>query len=272
MSVLEAVVIGLVQGISEILPISSTAHILLLADLFNIPEPSIAATVFLNFGSFLAILLFFRKRWLRMAGGTLRLIWYRFGANAWYSQDDKTQGYYVLLLVIATVPAIVAGFFFEDIIAEMLRGTLSIAGALLAGGLLLLVADMTERRNSIEVIDGKRSFFIGLVQALALIPGFSRSGSAITGARLLKINREDAATFAFLMGAPVFIAAIVYQLPTLIKSGALLNVNLWLAFIIAAASTYAAIRFVLEFVKRQSYVWFVLYRAVLGGLLVLIAV
>jgi len=263
----EAIVIGLVQGITEILPISSTAHILLLAKVFQIPEPSIAATVFLNFGSFLAIILFFRTRWLHILQGTWRLILYALGRSQWYSSEDVHQSYYALLLVLATLPAVIIGYFFEEVIAETLRSSKVIAWALMGGGALLLVADLFPRRKTMERLTGRGAVWIGLFQALALIPGFSRSGSAITGARLLAFDRSDAATFAFLMGAPVLIAAMVYQLPVLVSSGAFNNIGLWVAFAMATISTYAAIRFIMGFVKQRSYASFVVYRFVLGTLI-----
>ncbi len=267
----EASILGLVQGITEILPISSTAHILLLADLFQIPEPSVAATVFLNFGSFLAIIAFFRGRWGKMLLGLSRMTTYYMGKTGWYAEEDFRQAQYVMILIIATIPALIAGFFFEDIIAETLRSPLVIAMALLGGGALLMVADFFTRNRTLNQIDGKQAFFIGCFQALALIPGFSRSGSAITGGRFLRMDRSEAATFAFLMGAPVLIAAMVYKLPELVTSGALMNGNLWLAFLVSMLSTYAAIRFIMDFVRQRSYAWFVLYRTVLA-IVVLISV
>jgi undecaprenyl-diphosphatase len=266
----EAVIIGLVQGITEILPISSTAHILLLADMFQIPEPSVAATVFLNFGSFLAIILFFGRRWLDILQGTWRLLLYGLGKSQWYSREDLDQSYYALLLVLATLPALVIGYFFEDIIAETLRHSRVIAGALMGGGALLLAADFFPRRKTMGQLDRIDAVWIGLFQALALIPGFSRSGSAITGARFLSLNRSDAATFAFLMGAPVLIAAMVYKLPVLFTSGAFSNTNLWVAFGISVLSTYAAIQFIMDFVRQRSYVWFVVYRFILGSLILVL--
>jgi len=261
----EAVIIGLVQGITEILPISSTAHILLLADILQITEPSIAATVFLNFGSFLAIMAFFRDRWQPIIQGAWRVgKWYVPGLSSWYGEEDQKQARYAWLLIVATFPAVIAGLLFEDVIENVLRSPLSIAFALIGGGMLLLLADVFSRWRTLGQLTKTQALFVGCFQALALIPGFSRSGSAITGARFLSLNRSDAAVFAFLMGAPVLVAAMVYQFPTLIMSGALQDTSMWLAFGISALSTYAAIRFLMFFVAHRSYVWFVVYRAVLG--------
>lgn len=271
MTWVEALVIGLVQGITEILPISSTAHILLLADIFQIPEPSIAATVFLNFGSFLAIIAFFRARWKPLIQGTWRVgRAYLSGTSVHYDTEDRKQAGYAGILGIATIPAVIAGLAFEDLIEAHLRSPLTIAGALIGGGLLLLLADIFPRRRSLHQMGSGRALFVGCFQALALIPGFSRSGSAITGGRFLSLQRSDAAVFAFLMGAPVLIAAMVYQLPVLIRSGALSSGSLWLAFAISAISTYGAIHFLMGFVAKRSYLWFVIYRALLGLVLLLI--
>ena len=202
------IILAIIQGIAEFLPISSSAHLIIFRDLFGIgaasitEELSLTFDIALHFGTLLAICLYFFKDFLDMViNGLTKGVKDEKGKILWY-------------LVVATIPAAVAGVLFESKIESIIRGNFYIiGGALIVMGILIYLADKynksTKNIKSMSIIN---ALLIGCSQAFALIPGFSRSGTTIAAARCLKINREDAAKFSFFLSAPVVLGSVILQL------------------------------------------------------------
>lgn len=270
LDILIGFIIGLVQGVTEILPISSTAHLILSGRLLGMPEKGLEFDVFMNFASWLAIILFFYGTLLAIIRSLVKLIRVRDYQKLSKSEQTSTKlgGY----LILSMIPAVIVGSLFEGIIENYLRSNLVIGFSLIIGGILLWIADSyTEGKKKAEEVSWWKVLIVGCFQSLALIPGMSRSGSTITGARFMGVSREESASFAFLMGTPIIIAATVSQLPELMSNQAILGWDVVAGFLGAVIGTYGTIALFLEFIKRQTYTVFVVYRLLLGVLLVLIS-
>ncbi|WP_462137520.1 undecaprenyl-diphosphate phosphatase [Candidatus Mycalebacterium sp.] len=252
-------ILGVVQGITEVLPVSSTAHLMIFSWLLSWRDGGLDLAVWLHFGTLISILFCFRKEWAAIAGALLRSA--RSGS---FESADAKMG---VGLAITILPAAAVGFVFEAAVAGALRHPAVVAGALLVGSAVLFAADRkkgkTKRLASLSIKD---CVFFGVAQSFALVPGVSRSGVSIAGGMFLGYTREDAAKFAFMMGVPVIGAAIAR---TVWKNGFVIpNESEFLAGTIAAALTgVVSIRFLLRFVRNRSYAPFVIYRVALAALI-----
>jgi undecaprenyl-diphosphatase len=270
LDILIGFIIGLVQGVTEILPISSTAHLILASRFFGIAERGLEFDVLMNFASWLAIMVFFSRIILNI----IRAWWQMFRYRSYQKLEKETREHVKLgfYLIISMIPAVILGFLFEGVIETYLRSNLVIAGALIGGGILLWIADISTRGTKTSgQLAWWQILIIGLFQSLALIPGMSRSGSTITGARFMGDSREEAASFAFLMGTPIIIAATVSQIPDIWGNPDIFSPDTLAGFVGAIIGTYATIALFLEFIKRQTYTVFVIYRLLAGTLLILIS-
>src|SRR4249919_2564318 len=212
-TVFQALVMGIVQGLTEFLPVSSSGHLIIVPFLFGWTDPfitSLAFSVMLHIGTLAALLVYFRTDWVRLVPAGFATIRDRsFGAD-----PDRHLAW---LLVAATIPAAAAGFFLNDVIEERFHGAgpetlLPVAIALVVGGMILWLADRLGRSDrTIERVTFPIAIAIGAAQALALIPGISRSGISISAARFAGLDRESAARFSFLMATPITAGAIVFE-------------------------------------------------------------
>jgi undecaprenyl-diphosphatase len=271
LDILIGCIIGLIQGVTEILPISSTAHLILAGRLFGLADRGLEFDVLMNFASWLAIIAFFYR--------TLFMIlksWYKYINKTKYgnlSSQEQTYSLLGLYLLLSTIPAVVAGFMWEDMIETYLRSNLTIGISLIMGGIFLWLSDrFTLGKKASTDLPWWRILIIGLFQSLALIPGMSRSGSSITGARLMGLSREESASFAFLMGTPIIIAATASQIPQLLQNTSVLGWDFAAGFFGAILGTYLTITLFLNFIKKQTYTIFVVYRVLIGGLLILLTI
>jgi undecaprenyl-diphosphatase len=275
--VFQAILIGLIQGLTEFIPVSSSAHLELAPWIFGWPSDgligSLAFDVFLHLGTLLALIGYFWRDWIRLIGafvGSLRDR--RIGAD-----PDRRLAW---LLALATVPAAIIGFVGEDVIDEVLHGgsdpvRLAIAAFLVAGALGLLAADrFGSRRRELGQIGPGTALAIGLSQALALLPGISRSGATITAGLALGLTRESAARFSFLLATPITLGAGLYGSRHLLNeahTGAE-----WLAigggFAAAAISGVLAIGFLLAWLRSRSVAAFSAYRVALALLVVALVI
>lgn len=259
MSTLEAVVLGLVQGLGEFLPISSSAHLILVPWLFRWPDPGLAFDVALHLGTLVAVLLFFWRDWVRLLAGALKGRKNRDGQLFWY-------------LVIATIPGAVFGYLFENKAETVFRTPLLIAIMLIVMGIILYYAD---RKGAKEIelggIDFVTSFVIGLSQALAIIPGVSRSGVTMSAALLLGLKREDAARFSFLLSTPIILGAGLAKLPDIIAHPSLMGSSFMIGMLVSAVAGLVSIGFLLRFVQYKDYKPFAWYRFALGVLVIAVA-
>lgn len=261
MSIFEAVVLGLIQGLTEFLPISSSAHLRVFAAFFNWPDPGAAFTAVSQIGTELAVVLYFRKRiWAIIS------VWCR----ALFDRDlrgdvNARMGWYI---IIGTIPIGVLGLLLEDQIEGVFRDLRLIALNLIIFGILLGIVDhLARRQNEIEDLNLRRGLIFGLFQTLALIPGVSRSGATITGGRLLGFDRPAAAEFAFLLALPAVFASGLYKMLDIGGDeyagwGATI-VGTVVAFVIG----YIVIAWLMKFISTHSFMPFVYYRIALGLLI-----
>lgn len=254
---LQVVVLSLVQGITEFLPISSSAHLILVPELTAWPDQGLAFDVSLHVGTLLAVVVYFRRELWRMLGRWLVSV--RGGGT---DQDARLAWW----VIVATIPVGLAALIFHDAIEVSLRSPLVLALGLIVFGVVLSYADWRGRgsRNEYQ-LTLKDAVLIGLAQALALIPGTSRSGITMTAALLLGMNREGAARFSFLMSIPVIVLAGGLETITLLTEPRPVD---WVAMlggtILSGISAFLCIHYFLAFIKRIGMQPFALYRVVFG--------
>jgi undecaprenyl-diphosphatase len=262
MDLLQAVVLGVIQGLGEFLPISSSAHLILAPWLFGWHDPGLAFDVALHFGTLVAVVAYFARDWVEIlsaAFGTSRLAMNR--GNMRYSKS------LFWLLIIGTMPGALAGYFLEHYAETIFRNPLLIAATLALMGLLLFLADKWLRvRKDLQKISWRDAVIIGLAQAFAIIPGVSRSGSTITASLCLGLDRVSAARFSFLLSTPIIFGAVMLKTKTFFAEGVGLPE---IAGVVAAAvSGYLAIAGLIKLVDRVSYKIFFWYRVALALLVV----
>ena len=257
--VLKAVVLGVIQGLTEFLPISSSAHLRIYPEVFGWGDPGAAFTAVIQIGTELAVLLFFRKDIWRI-GST----WVRSLVQPEYRGHlDARMGWFI---IVGSLPIVILGVLLKDIIEQDFRSLWLVACTLIVFGLILGVADrfggMDKRIRDISLRD---AVLMGLAQACALIPGVSRSGATLSMGRFLGYDREAATRYAFLLAIPAVIGAGIFELPE-ISSGD--NSYGWgptiVATVVSFVVGYAAIAWLLRYVSTRSYLPFVIYRVTLG--------
>jgi undecaprenyl-diphosphatase len=260
-SLLEAIVLGITQGLTEFLPISSTAHLRIIPAFAGWEDPGAAFTAVTQLGTMAAVLLYFRHDLRRISIAWLRSL----REPALRRQLDARIGWYI---VLGTVPIGIFGVLFKDQIENGARDLYLIGTMLIALGLLLLLAEKVGTRDrSIEQIRTRDGFSIGMAQALALIPGVSRSGSTITAGLFLGFNRTAAARFSFLLSVPAVVLSGLFELGSILsgKEGEATSLfELALATVLAFLTGYAAIAFLLRYLTSHSTLIFVAYRVILG--------
>jgi undecaprenyl-diphosphatase len=271
MSIWEAILLGIVQGLTEFLPISSSGHLVLVPWLqdydFLRENPSFNKTfdVALHFGTLIGVVYYFRSELWAMVRGFFRTLSERAIGNG--------DGRLAWVVIVGTIPAVLVGLIGGDWLEENLGEPWMIALQLIVFGLLLAAADRLPQRRGVDEINLRQGLFIGVAQALALAPGTSRSGVTITAGRFLGLTRDAAARISFLFLVPATAGAVVYKGFEAITEGLPSGVaGPMVAGIIASAiSGYLAIFGLLKFVRTHSYDVFVVYRVVIGiGILVLI--
>ena len=262
MTVLQALILGLVQGLAEFLPISSSAHLVLAPWFFGWPDSGLAFDVSLHLGTLLALAWYFRSEWLRLAHSAIAVLRKR--------RADTPEEKRVIFLVVASIPAGIAGLFLEEAAEHAFRSPGIIGVALIVMGVVLWIADrVSPRERSLPDMRGRDALLVGIAQTFALLPGVSRSGSTITGARLLGFDRSSAAVFSFLMSMPITGAAVAVKLPDAIREGGV-SAPLVVGIVAAALSSWFAIAVLLRYVSRHSYGVFALYRLAFGAVVLAI--
>lgn len=261
MSLLEAVVLGLVQGLTEFLPISSTAHLRIVPALLGWADPGAAYSAVIQLGTVLAVLIYFWRDILRITGALFRGVVDR----APLATVDSRIGW---LALIGTIPIGIAGLVFKDSIETSLRSLYVISASLIALAVLLFLAErLASHKRTIDEMTVKDGLIIGLWQAVALIPGSSRSGTTITGGLFLGLRREDAARFSFLLSIPATSLAGVFELRHLVEASDKPFAALAVGTIVSFISGMGAIAGLLRFLRTRTTLVFVVYRIALGVLL-----
>lgn len=271
MPIYQAFVLGLVQGLSEFLPISSSGHLILTRWLFGWEvsgDESVdkAFDVALHFGTLVAVVAYFRHEVVRYVREGMRLIWRR-------ERPVDTDGRVAWLLVVATVPAALVGAAFEDRIDEQLGTPVIIGISLILFGLLLYWADRSAGARPLEDFRLRDSLIVGAAQTLALNPGTSRSGITITAARRTGFSRDAAARLSFLMSLPVIAGAVVLKVGGLVADGVPSDL-VWpmvIGIVTSGVSGWAAVWGTMRLIRTRSFTPFVIYRVVVGVAVLIIA-
>lgn len=257
MDILQIIILALVQGVTEFLPISSSAHLILVPQFMDLRDQGLLFDVALHGGTLLAIMIYLREDIAEMAK----------------SLTDKSheEGRTLLLfLFIGTIPVGLAGIIFHDYISINLRTPLIIAVSSIVWAFALYLGDKKTRGKTIENLTMSDVVTIGLFQAIALIPGTSRSGITMTAALFLGLNRVEAARFSFLLSIPVIALATGLEIYTYIKEPShIAPLELAIGFIIAFASAFLTVKFFITVIKRLSFTPFVAYRIMLGALILI---
>ncbi|MDA0994382.1 MAG: undecaprenyl-diphosphate phosphatase [Proteobacteria bacterium] len=260
MGMLQLIVLAVVQGLTEFLPVSSSGHLVLVPSIFGWTDQGLAFDVAVHFGSLVAVCIFFRFDIAALLRGARAII------TGNVKADDARMVWY---LGLATVPAALTGLLFASWIATNLRDPLVVVVTLSGYGIVMALADQfAPKERNITDIRLRDALIIGLAQALALIPGTSRSGVTITVGRLLGIARQDAARFSFLLSVPVILLATIYEAVILITGDIQVAWdNLALAGLISAIVAYLSIEFFMRVISVIGLLPFAIYRLILAGVI-----
>lgn len=258
----EALVLGLVQGLTEFLPISSSAHLRITAALAGWDDPGAAFTAVTQIGTELAVILYFSAK----IGKILRAWFFSIYKKEWRHDPDARLGW---LIIIGSIPIAVLGLLLQDAIDESFRDLRITATTLIVFGLILLLADrIGKQERTLDHLTVPHGLGFGFAQALALIPGVSRSGGTTSAGLLLGYTRAEAAEYSFLLALPAVFSSGLYKLTDIGKDGAPAQ---WgptiLATLVAFGVGYVVIAWLMAYIKTKSFVPFVIYRLVLGVLL-----
>lgn len=257
MTLTEALLFGFVQGLTEYLPISSSAHLILLPRFLGIEDPGLAFDVFLHFGTLLATLLYFRKDWIQVF-------------SQWsLPRKKEAPGLSVWKIAVATAPALVVGAAIHQLAEDSLRGNSVLIVTLAVGGVALWAVDaFWAKTRRLSELRFKDALWVGCLQCLALVPGMSRSGSTLIAGRMLRFDRQASARFSFLISAPVTLAALLFEARKLIGADSVVDKIGWAPLWAGAAGSFLfgwiAIDLLLRWVRRRGYLGFMLYRIALA--------
>ena len=259
MTIIQGIILGIVQGLTELLPISSSAHLFLIPWIFNwdIPE---SFDVALHFGTLLAIGIFFFKDWIELIKG---------GYNFVAKKKKTTEGRMFWYIVIATLPGGIIGFILDKYAENLLTKPMIIAIALIVMGIILYLVDrFAKKQTEYKDMNFRQTFLIGLSQSLAFIPGVSRSGVTMTAGRALGVKREAVAKYSFMLSAPIVLAATVFKLKDFIEYFLIADVAGIIAFAMGVIMSFIVgiivIKFLLEYLKKGSFKGFAIYRIIIG--------
>lgn len=263
--ILKAIVLGTIQGLTEFIPISSTAHLRVIPALLGWKDIGAAYSAVIQIGTLIATLIYFRKDILTLTTGFLHAI----PKKDFFTNPDSRN---FLLIIIGTIPISICGLLFKRFIEGDARGLYVISSALILLAIALYIAEKTGRREKdFEHITIKDGIIIGCAQALALIPGSSRSGVTITAGLFRNLKRETAARFSFLLSIPAIGLSGLYELYK--ERDVLLNENLLslsIATIVAGVTGYLSIAFLISYLKRKSNLIFIIYRILLGIIILIL--
>jgi len=255
MSILQAIILGIVQGLTELLPISSSAHLYLIPWIFewtnsvDFTQAFEGFDVALHAGTLLAIVLFFFKDWIKLIVG---------GFNRVVKKEKTFEGKMFWYLVLATIPGGAIGFILDKFLEDVLTTPIIIGIALIVMGIVLYVVDKKAKSETeYEDMTLKQTFLIGLSQALAFIPGVSRSGITMTTGRMLGIKRESVAKYSFLLSTPIVAGATLYKFKDFV-----INIPFFIGVFTSFIVGVFVIKFLMEYLKKGSFKGFAIYRVV----------
>jgi undecaprenyl-diphosphatase len=258
----EYIILGLIQGITEFLPISSSGHLIIVREFMGLSlQNTLTFDVFLHLSTLLAIIIYF---W-----GDVRRIFIDLKTNGLSARSNKL----IWAIILGSIPAAFFGFFWGNQIEDIFRNSHYVSYSLIAGSLLFFLADNIQKiiprfYTGPKGISAIRGFFIGIFQSLALISGFSRSGSTISGGLVCSLSRQEAIKFSFLLGVPTIFGA---ALKTFIDSGfsffSSFDISIVFGFLVALVSGLFAVRFLVRYLSNHSFTPFIIYRLILAGII-----
>jgi len=270
MSFAHALILGLIQGLTEFLPVSSSGHLIFVPHIFQWPDQGLTFDVVVHLGTLVAVIVYFREKIFRVLKAFFHIGKQPLDSAA---QEERKFGWYLILSIL---PALAFGFVISEVLKIEIRSTLVVAWGLIGWGLLLGVADWYNRHLKTEhtTVTWKSALVIGIAQALALIPGTSRSGITMTTGLFAKLSKKDAAEFSFLMSVPVIAIAGAMKVLELFSAGggAISLMPLVVGFLASAVSGYLAIWGLLKIIQKWSFMPFVVYRIIIGVLILVFLV
>lgn len=261
--IIKYIIVALVQGVGEILPISSSGHMVIIQTLLGLKASDLTFEIFLHFASLIAIIAFFYKKiWLMIKSFVL----YIFKKELRENKEIKHNFMFCIYLVIATIPAGIVGVLLDDFIGEHLSKMWIVGCFLLLTSAMLFIISKIKRERNIEEMTWFDALIIGLFQCIGILPGVSRSGSCIVGASSRKINQSDAAEFAFIMAIPIMLGSAVFSLGDI--KVALENKDLFIpyiiAFLVTLVVTYISLKVFLKLVRKIKLSTFSIYCVAVG--------
>jgi undecaprenyl-diphosphatase len=262
MDIFQAVFLGVVQGVTEVLPISSSGHLVLVPWLWGFEDPGLSFDVALHIGTLLAIIIYFRKDWIDIIKGFFSGL----KNKKFKSAEEKLP----LFIVLATIPGVLAGYFLNHMAEDLFRSPYLIAFMLVFFGYILILAErMDSQKNKIKDLTAKRSLITGVAQAIAIIPGVSRSGVTISAGMFQGFTREAAARFSFLISAPIIFGAGVFEMRKMPLTDFSSEI-FWAGLLSSVFASFLTVRFLMKFVKSHKLNIFAYYRFALAGFILLI--
>jgi undecaprenyl-diphosphatase len=257
-TILQAVILGLAQGLGEFLPISSSAHLVLIPWLFGWADPGLTFDVALHLGTLVAVVIYFWKDWWQLI-------------IKGFTDVRSVKGRLFWYLVAASVPGAIGGFLLEKKAETVFRSPILIAMMLILMGLFLYWADRrSAKKIEMDNITFGTSIFIGISQVLAIVPGVSRSGITMTTGLLMGVTRGGAARFSFLLSTPIIFGAAMVKLPGVISNPSVITLNFAIGTLVSCITGIVGIGFLLRYVQTKDFLPFVWYRFILGALVIAI--
>lgn len=245
MDIFQAVILGIIQGITEWLPVSSSGHLVIMKNIFGLEQPLIF-DIMLHIGSLIVVLLFFRKEILELIKGLIN----------WEKEKLKI----ILMIIIATIPIAVIGYFFQSIIDNIFNDLRLVGFSLIFTALLLYFSRFPEHKSN--QLNYFNAFIIGAFQAVAILPGVSRSGSTISSGMILGVKKEDVARFSFLIFIPAILGALILHINELDYDVNILPMII--GTIVSAVVGYFSLKLLMNIIKKNKFSWFSVYCLILG--------
>ncbi|HAH97350.1 MAG TPA: hypothetical protein DHD79_10645 [Firmicutes bacterium] len=263
-----ALILGIVQGLAEFLPISSSGHLVIFRSVFSLDEIGLAFDTLLHLGTLAAVLFYFRNDIIPLLKAFFSLIGRVFRKNqSALSEHERLVG----MVLIGTIPAGAAGFFLEPFLADLFKAPKLVGYALwITAGIMWWAHSGGNKSGTTATMNWQKALFIGIAQAIAILPGISRAGMTIFAGILMGLSRVEAAKFSFLLSIPVILGAGITQVPDLIASAGGIQGIYLLGMVTAAFSGFAAIKGMLRYVNKKGYAGFAIYCAIVGTLVVIL--
>lgn len=281
MSIFEAVVLGLIQGLTEFIPVSSSGHLVLVRELFGWEDTGVAFDTILHLGTLLAVFIYFWSIWKSLFKSLGKFFLGIFSRSYW-QKIPKEDSFLLGALIVGTIPAVIIGYFFRDFIDQTFRDIIWVTVFLMATGVLYILVERARRyfkhreegKGNVEYGTTKfrdlswgKILFIGVMQAIALLPGVSRSGTTIAGGVFSGLTREASARFAFMLAAPVILAAGILGLVDIFSNGGVTQIGIAqiiIGFSVSLIAGYFAVRLMLNYLKTRKLYIFSIYLFVLA--------